>query len=79
MKVRVEVMLKTSVLDPQGKAVEHALKMLGFANAVDVRVGKLIELDIAAPTVEAALAEARSMAEKLLVNPIIEDFRIHGV
>jgi phosphoribosylformylglycinamidine synthase subunit PurS len=73
MKVRVFVTLKPGVLDPQGKAIHHALEGLGFAGVNDVRQGKLIELDIA-DTVSDADLEA--MCQKLLANTVIENYRI---
>ncbi|MCH4093953.1 MAG: phosphoribosylformylglycinamidine synthase subunit PurS [Acetobacter peroxydans] len=76
MKVRVTVMLKDGVLDPQGKAIGHALHTLGFANARDVRVGKVIELDLQDCTAEEARKTAEDMAKNLLANLVIEDYAI---
>lgn len=76
MKVRVDVMLKNGVLDPQGKAIGHALGNLGFAGIGEVRVGKTIELDVAETDRTKAEAAAKAMAEKLLANLVIEDYRI---
>lgn len=76
MKLRVDVMLKNGVLDPQGKAVGHALANLGFAGVGEVRVGKVIELEVAETDSQKAVAEAKKMAEKLLANLVIEDFRV---
>jgi phosphoribosylformylglycinamidine synthase PurS subunit len=73
MKVRVHVSLKPGVLDPQGRAVHHALEGLGFAGVTDVRVGRLIELDVADDTDEARIEE---MCRQLLANTVIENFRI---
>jgi phosphoribosylformylglycinamidine synthase len=73
MKVRVIVSLKPGVLDPQGRAVHHALEGLGFAGVEDVRVGRMIELDVADGTDDAAL---KDMCEKLLANMVIENYRI---
>ena len=73
MKVRVLVRLKPGVLDPQGRAVHHALEGLGFDGVSDVRIGRLIELDVADGTDKAALTQ---MCEKLLANTVIENFRI---
>ena len=73
MKIRVYVTLKAGVLDPQGKAIHHALEGLGFAGVRDVRAGKLIELDVADETSEADIVE---MCRKLLANTVIENFRI---
>ena len=73
MKVRIHVSLKPGVLDPQGRAVHHALEGLGFTGVDDVRVGRLIELDVAQGTSDAALDE---MCRKLLANMVIENYRI---
>jgi phosphoribosylformylglycinamidine synthase len=73
MKVRVYVTLKNGVLDPQGKAIHHALEGLDFAGVRDVRAGKLIELDLAQDVTE---AEVEEMCRKLLANTVIENFRI---
>ena len=73
MKVRIHVSLKPGVLDPQGRAVLHALEGLGFAGVEDVRVGRLIELDVADGTSEAQIED---MCRKLLANTVIENFRI---
>ncbi len=73
MKVRVLVTLKTGVLDPQGKAIHHALEGLGFSGVNDVRAGKLIELDVD-PGVDDSQIE--DMSRKLLANMVIENFRI---
>ena len=73
MKVRIHVSLKPGVLDPQGRAVHHALEGLGFTGVEDVRVGRMIELEVADSTSDAAL---REMCEKLLANMVIENYRI---
>ncbi|MDT0508865.1 phosphoribosylformylglycinamidine synthase subunit PurS [Novosphingobium sp. MMS21-SN21R] len=73
MKVRVIVTLKNGVLDPQGRAIHHALEGLGFAGVNDVRAGRVIELDVADTTTDEALDE---MCKKLLANMVIENFRI---
>ena len=73
MKTRVIVTLKSGVLDPQGKAVHHALTGLGFGGVNDVRVGKVVELDLADGTNEADIDE---MCRKLLANTVIENYRI---
>ncbi len=76
MKTRVYVTLKNGVLDPQGKAIHHALEGLGFAGVNDVRAGKLIELELDANVSE---AEVEAMCRQLLANTVIENFRIeHG-
>jgi phosphoribosylformylglycinamidine synthase len=79
MKIRVDVMLKNGVLDPQGKAIGKALGNLGFGGVTDVRAGKVIELDLAETDREKALEAARKMAEKLLANLVIEDFKVSVV
>ena len=73
MKVRIHVSLKPGVLDPQGRAVHHALEGLGFAGIEDVRVGKLIELEVAEGTSDEAL---EAMCRQLLANMVIENYRI---
>ena len=76
MKVQVAVKLKAGVLDPQGKAIGHALEGLGYNGVSDVRVGKLIELDLAETDREKASKAAESMARRLLANTVIESFEI---
>jgi phosphoribosylformylglycinamidine synthase PurS subunit len=76
MKIRVDVMLKNGVLDPQGKAIGHALGTLGFAGVGEVRQGKVIELDLSETDQAKAVDAAKKMAEKLLANLVIEDFKI---
>lgn len=73
MKVRIHVSLKPGVLDPQGRAVHHALESLGFGGVQDVRVGRLIEMQVADSTTDEQLDQ---MCRKLLANMVIEDFRI---
>ena len=73
MKARVTVTLKPGVLDPQGRAIHHALNGLGFDGVKGVRQGKLIELDLADGT---TTAEIEDMARKLLANTVIEAFRV---
>jgi phosphoribosylformylglycinamidine synthase len=76
MKATVTVMLKTGVLDPQGKAIAHALGTLGFTGVNDVRAGKVIELDLTETDPGKARAAAEDMARKLLANGVIESFRV---
>ena len=76
MKARVEITLKQGVLDPQGKAIEHALDSLGFDGIGDVRQGKLIELDLAETDPVKARAHVERMCETLLANPVIETYAI---
>ncbi|HEX2763800.1 MAG TPA: phosphoribosylformylglycinamidine synthase subunit PurS [Allosphingosinicella sp.] len=73
MKTRVYITLKNGVLDPQGKAIHHALESLGFTGVTDVRAGKLIELDLADDVGDEAV---EAMCRKLLANTVIENFRI---
>ena len=76
MKATVTVMLKAGVLDPQGKAIGHALNTLGFDNVGEVRAGKVIELELTEVDPERARAAAEQMATRLLANPVIESFRV---
>jgi phosphoribosylformylglycinamidine synthase len=76
MKVRVSVTLKPGVLDPQGRAIHHALEGLGFAGVEDVRAGRLIELKVAEDTDDAAL---EAMCRQLLANLVIEYYRIEKI
>ena len=75
-RVHVRVVPRAGLLDPQGQAVEHALGVLGFKGAGDVRVGKAIELALDAGSPEAAENVARQMCERLLANPVTEDFSL---
>ena len=76
MKAVVMVMLKEGVLDPQGKAIGHALGALGFTGVKDVRAGKVIVLELAETDTEKARAMAEEMARKLLANTVIESFNV---
>lgn len=76
MKVRVTVMLKEGVLDPQGKAIGHALHTLGFPSVNDVRVGKIIDLDVEGMDRAAVQKQAEDMGRDLLANLVIEDFSV---
>jgi len=76
MKVVVNVKLKEGVLDPQGKAVLHALNSLGFDRVNDVRIGKQIVLDIDDSDKEAVRKRVNSMSEELLANTVIEDYEV---
>ncbi len=73
MKAKVYVTLKNGVLDPQGKAIHHALEALGFTGVNDARQGKFIELDLADGTSDADIDE---MCRKLLANTVIENYRV---
>jgi phosphoribosylformylglycinamidine synthase subunit PurS len=76
VKAVVTVMLKEGVLDPQGKAIGHALGTLGFTGVGDVRAGKVIVLDLTETDPEKARGTAEEMARKLLANTVIESFRV---
>ncbi len=76
MKARVTVMPKAGVLDPQGKAIGHALETLGFAGVGEVRAGKVIELELAETDPARAKQAVEEMARKLLANTVIESFRV---
>lgn len=76
MKIAVNIKLKEGVLDPQGKAINHALHTLGFNEVMNVRVGKRIELDINTNSKETAAEEVKKMCETLFANTVIEDYEI---
>lgn len=76
MKARIFVTLKGGVLDPQGRAIHHALSGLGFTGVNDVRAGKLIEIDVADDTSD---ADIDAMCQKLLANTVIENYRVEKV
>ena len=79
MLVKVFVTLKPGVLDPQGKAVQNSLQSLGFGSVQDVRVGKYLELQLDVAVAADATEQVRRMCEKLLANPVIEDYRFEVV
>lgn len=76
MKARVHVTLKPAVLDPQGSAIKNALESLGFSGVGDVRQGKLIEIELNQSDDQAAKAEIEAMCKALLVNEVIETYRL---
>jgi phosphoribosylformylglycinamidine synthase subunit PurS len=76
MKARVFVTLKNGVLDPQGKAIGHALNGLGFGEVGEVRQGKLIEIELAEKDESRARDSVKAMCEKLLANTVIEKYEI---
>ena len=76
MKARVFVTLKNGVLDPQGKAIGHALNNLGFKSVGEVRQGKVIDLELSEANEAKARAELKEMCERLLANTIIEKYEI---
>lgn len=75
MKAHVWVMLKPTVLDPQGKTIQHALAGLGYEQVKDVRQGKFFVLDLGGASREAARAQVEKIAKDVLTNPVIEEFR----
>jgi phosphoribosylformylglycinamidine synthase subunit PurS len=75
-RVEVRVMPRGTLLDPQGDAVQRALHALGFASVAGVRVGKHLVLNVEAPTRDAAEREARAMCDRLLANPVVEDYHL---
>lgn len=78
-RLEIRVTPRPGILDPQGKAIHHALHSLGWSAVDDVRVGKAIHLELEAESEEAARAEATAMCEKLLANPVTENFEIDRV
>ena len=76
MKARVHVMLKTGVLDPQGKAIEHALTGLGFGGVDSVRQGKVFDLELNSTDRAQAEADLKAMCDKLLANTVIENYSV---
>ena len=75
-RIVVDVMLKPEILDPAGQAVSNALPSLGLPAAASLRIGKHVELSLEAADAAGALAQATTMAEVLLSNPVIEDFAV---
>ncbi len=73
-RVPVQIVPRPGILDPQGAAVTGALRTLGFDTVVDIRVGRFITVDLTAATADDATSAVRKMCEKLLANPVIEDF-----
>ncbi|MEE4537977.1 MAG: phosphoribosylformylglycinamidine synthase subunit PurS [Erythrobacter sp.] len=73
MTIRILVRLKPGVLDPQGRAVHHALESLGFADVTDVRIGRLIEMEVGE---ESSDADIERMCEQLLANTVVENYTI---
>ena len=76
MRARVHVTLKKGVLDPQGKAIHHALGTLGFDGVEDVRQGKVIEIELTETDADKARAEVDAMCRKLLANTVIENYAV---
>jgi phosphoribosylformylglycinamidine synthase len=75
-RVHVRVMPRQGLLDPQGQAVEHALSTLGFTPPESVRIGRAIELRVTAADAADAERQARAMCERVLANPVMEDFDV---
>ena len=73
---KIRVTLRKSILDPQGKAVEHAVSALGFQGISNVRMGKYIELNVDGPTPEEARRVTEEVCRKLLANPVMEDYHV---
>ena len=78
-RVSVHIVPRQGILDPQGKAVADALHTLGFGSVADARVGRHLVLDVDAATAAAAEPNVREMCERLLANPVTEDFEIAAV
>ena len=76
MKAKIHVTLKPGVLDPQGKAVQHALGSLGFLGINKVRQGKFIEIDLSETDTAEAQKKAENMCKQLLANTVVEDYAI---
>jgi len=79
MKASIYVTLKEGVLDPQGEAVKNSLHVLGYDNVDEVRMGKYIEVWLQESNQEKALQKLQEMSDKLLANPVIEEFRVELV
>ncbi len=75
-RVPVQIVPRPGILDPQGAAVAGALRTLGFDSVADVRVGRFVTVDVNADSAASATAAVRGMCEKLLANPVIEDFAL---
>lgn len=71
---KIKVTLRKSILDPQGKAVEHSMQSLGYNNVIDTRIGKFIELKIDAKSEDEAKKITGEVCQKLLANPVMEDY-----
>jgi phosphoribosylformylglycinamidine synthase subunit PurS len=79
LKVRVLVRPKEGILDPQGQAVERALPALGYEGVSNVRIGRLIELEVDGGDADAVTASVREMCERLLANPLIESYQVEAL
>ena len=78
-RIEIRVTPRKGILDPQGKAIHHALHSLGWEQVDDVRVGKALHIEIDADDADAARSEAEAMCRKLLANPVTEDFEVYQV
>jgi phosphoribosylformylglycinamidine synthase len=79
MKAKVYVTLKPSVLDPQGKAIQHSVELLGFRQITDIRQGKYFEINLENVSESEAKEIAENIAKDVLANPVIEDFKVEIV
>ena len=79
MKAKIHVTLKSGILDPQGRAIQQSLATLGFSSVSDVRVGKLLEIELEDMDQNQAELQLKAMCEKLLANTVIEDYRFELV
>jgi phosphoribosylformylglycinamidine synthase subunit PurS len=79
IKVKVEVRLKAGVHDPQGETIKHALANLGYSGIKSITTGKVFTLDLEAESAAAAIEAAKIYADKLLANPVIEEFRVETI
>ncbi len=79
MKTKIYVTHKKGVLDPQGKTVEGALKSLGYKNVFNVHIGKYIELEVEGEDKQKIESQVKEMCDKLLANPIIEQYRFEVI
>jgi phosphoribosylformylglycinamidine synthase len=71
---KIKITLRKSILDPQGKAIEHSLKSIGYDSILDTRIGKFIELEVEADSREKAKQITDDACKKLLANPVMEDY-----
>ena len=78
-RLEIRVTPRPGILDPQGKAIHHSLHSLGWEGVDDVRVGKAIHLELDADSADAAREQAEAMCQKLLANPVTEDFEVYQV
>jgi phosphoribosylformylglycinamidine synthase len=74
--LEIRIKPRPGLLDPQGKAIHHALDSLGFPGVAEVRVGKVVDLEVEASSADEAVERGREMCRKLLANPVTEDFRV---